>query len=111
MRRREFITLLGGAAVALPPTARAQQPAMRVIGILSPDTLASPFVGALRVGLQELGYVDGRNVRYEYRWADGNFERLPGLAVELVDLNVDVIVALLRQPHWLHAKQQRRFPS
>jgi|SRR5215471_12133426 putative ABC transport system substrate-binding protein len=95
MRRREFITLLGGAAVALPPTARAQQPAMRVIGILSPDTLASPFVGALRVGLQELGYVDGRNVRYEYRWADGNFERLPGLAVELVGLNVDVIVAFV----------------
>jgi putative ABC transport system substrate-binding protein len=95
MRRREFITLLGGSAVAFPLTARAQQPAMRVIGILSPDTPASPFVEALRVGLHELGYVDGRNVRYEYRWAEGNFERLPGLAVELVGLNVDVIVAFV----------------
>jgi putative tryptophan/tyrosine transport system substrate-binding protein len=76
MRRREFITLLGGGAVVIPLTARAQQPTMRVIGILSPDAPASPFVGALGVGLQELGYVDGRNVRYEYRWAEGNFERL-----------------------------------
>ena len=95
MRRREFITLLGGSAVAFPLTARAQQPAMRVIGILSPDTPASPFVEALRVGLQELGYVDGPNVRYEYRWAEGNFERLPDLAVELVRLKVDVIVAFV----------------
>jgi putative ABC transport system substrate-binding protein len=96
MRRREFICLIGGSAAATWPLAvRAQQPAMRVIGILSPDTPASPFVEALRVGLQELGYVDGRNVRYEYRWAEGNFERLPDLAVELVGLNVDVIVAFV----------------
>jgi putative tryptophan/tyrosine transport system substrate-binding protein len=93
-RRRQFFALIGGAAT-WPLTVRAQQPAMRVIGILSPDTPASPYVEALRVGLQELGYVDGRNVRYEYRWAEGNFERLPDLAVELVGLNVDVIVAFV----------------
>jgi len=95
MRRREFISLIGGTAAAWPLAAGAQQSAMRVIGILSPETPASPFVEALRVGLQELGYVDGRNVRYEYRWAEGNFERLPDLAVELVRLNVDVIVAFV----------------
>jgi len=95
MRRREFISLIGGTAAAWPLAARAQQSTMRVIGILSPETPASPFVEALRVGLQELGYVDGRNVRYEYRWAEGNFERLPDLAVELVRLNVDVIVAFV----------------
>ena len=95
MRRRDFIKVTVGSAAAWPLMARAQQPAMRVIGILSPDTPASPFVEALRVGLQELGYVDGRNVRYEYRWAEGNFERLPDLAVELVRLNVDVIVAFV----------------
>jgi hypothetical protein len=89
MRRRQFITLLSGA-VSWPLAARARQPAMRVIGILSAETPASPYVEALRVGLQQLGYVDGRNVRYEYRWAEGNFERLPDLAVELVGLNVDV---------------------
>src|SRR5262245_38346338 len=95
MRRREFIRLFSSTVVAWPLAARAQQPAMRLIGILSPDTPASPFVEALRVGLQELGYGDGRNVRYEYRWAEGNFERLPDLAVELVGLNVDVIVAFV----------------
>jgi len=94
MRRRQFIALLGGAAT-WPLAARAQQSAIRVIGILSPETPATPFVEALRVGLQELGYVDGRNIRYEYRWAEGNFERLPDLAVELVRLNVDVIVAFV----------------
>jgi putative ABC transport system substrate-binding protein len=94
MRRREFITLVGGAAV-WPSAASVQQPTMRVIGILSAETPASPYVEAMRVGLQELGYVDGRNVRYEYRWAEGNFERLPDLAVELVGLNVDVIVAFV----------------
>ena len=95
MRRRDFIKVTVGSAAAWPLMARAQQPAMRVIGILSPDTPASPFVEALRVGMQELGYVDGRNIRYEYRWAEGNFERLPDLAVELVHLKVDVIVAFV----------------
>jgi len=95
MRRREFITLLGGGAAAWPLSAPAQQTVIPVIGILSPDTPASRYVEALRAGLQELGYVDGRNIRYEYRWAEGNFERLPDLAVELVRAKVDVIVAFV----------------
>jgi putative ABC transport system substrate-binding protein len=96
MRRREFICLIGASAAATwPLVTRAQQRTMPVIGILSPDTPASLYVEALRVGLQGLGYVDGRNIHYEYRWAEGNFERLPDLAVELVGLNVDVIVAFV----------------
>ena len=84
MRRRDFIKGVAGSAIVWPLAAHAQQRAKPVIGILSPDTPASPFVEALRVGLHELGYVDGRDIRYEYRWAEGNFERLPDLAVELV---------------------------
>src|SRR6516164_7342650 len=95
MRRRDLIKVIAGSTIAWPLSARAQQTAVPVIGILSPDTPASRYVEALRAGLQELGYVDGRNIRYEYRWAEGNFERLPDLAVELVRLNVDVIVAFV----------------
>ena len=96
MRRRDLNSLIGIAAATWLVAARAQQrPAKPVIGILSPETPASRYVEALRVGLQELGYVDGRNVRYEYRWAEGNFERLPDLAFELVRLKVDVIVAFV----------------
>src|SRR6516165_5223166 len=95
MRRRDLIKVIAGSTIAWPLSARAQQTAVPVIGILSPDTPASRYVEALRAGLQELGYVDGRNIRYEYRWAEGNFERLPDLAVELVRLKVDVIVAFV----------------
>jgi len=66
MKRREFIGLVGAGAVSWPLVMRAQQAAMPVIGILSPDTPASIYVEALQVGLQELGYVDGRNIRFEY---------------------------------------------
>jgi putative ABC transport system substrate-binding protein len=94
MRRREFIVLLGAAAVSWPLAVRAQQPAMPVIGLLgSGSPVSDPLrVAAFLQGLNETGYVEDRNVAIEYRWAEGQYDRLPALAAELVRRQVAAIV-------------------
>jgi putative tryptophan/tyrosine transport system substrate-binding protein len=106
MRRREFITLLGGAAATWPLTGRAQQSAMPVIGFLcsgSPDS-DGPRVTAARQGLEQTGHVVGHNVAIEYRWADSQYERLPVMAAELVAHRVAVIATVGGVPAALAAK-------
>jgi putative tryptophan/tyrosine transport system substrate-binding protein len=93
VRRREFLTLLGGAAATQPLSARAQQPAVPVIGLLSGRALKQSEVTAFRKGLAEAGYGEGRNVAIEYRSADNQYDRLPASAAELVRREVAVIAA------------------
>src|SRR5271168_3746087 len=95
MDRRELIGLLVSAIVMLPCTAHAQKPgSMYHLGILQPGAPPEPLVDALQERLKELGYSEGRNIVYEYRWAEGKLNRLTELAQELVDLKVDVISTL-----------------
>ena len=106
MRRRDFIKRVGCSAIAWPFAARAQQAAMPVVGYLhsgSPSPYAH-LVAAFRQGLSERGYLEGQNVRIEYRWAAGRYDQLPALAADLVGLRVAVLVAQGGDPPPLAAK-------
>ena len=105
MRRREFISLVGGTA-AWPFVVRAQQPAYPVIGFLSPasSTAHAVYVAGFLHGLGETGYVEGRNVAIDYRWAEDQLDRLPAMAAQLVDRRVSVILASANSAAALAAK-------
>ena len=106
MKRREFITILSGVAVTWPIVARAEQPAIPLIGFLSSRAFndSRHLVDAFRAGLETTGYIEGQNVAVEYRWAEGHYDRLPALAAELVRSRLAVLVTTGGEPSVLAAK-------
>jgi putative tryptophan/tyrosine transport system substrate-binding protein len=110
MKRRDFIALLGGATVAWPISARAQQAAIPAVGFLSarPANASDHLIKAFRAGLGEIGFIEGQNVQTTFRWADGHYERLPTLASELVQAQVAVIAAFGGAPPVRAAKAATR---
>ena len=113
MGRREFITLIGGAAISWPLAARAQQSAMPVVGFLSSRSPkeAEIHVAAFRRGLSDAGFVDGQNVAIEYRWAEGRYERLSALASELAGLRVSAPPVAAQSLRWQRRRQPGPFRS
>ncbi len=110
MRRRDFIAFVSVAAASIPIRGRAQQSIMAVVGVLTPEGPNTGNVNGLVQGLRELGYVEGRNIRFEYRFAEGKFDRLSELAADLVRMNVDVMVAFVTQATEAAKKQTSTIP-
>jgi len=110
MRRREFIALVGGAIAAMPVAASAQRSEIAVVGVLSPEWPKTGNVDGLIEGLRGLGYVEGRNIRFEYRWAEGKYDRLSELAADLIRLKVDVIVAFVTKAAEVAKNQTSTIP-
>src|SRR5919201_7061582 len=112
LKRREFVTLLSGAAAVWPLTSSAQQPKVPTIGALVIGNInPEQFWREFRQGLRDLGYVEGQNIRFEFRSAEGHLDRLPELAAEIVRLKVDIIVTWFTPTLWQQSKRRAKSRS